>query len=96
MLDHGPLSAIHLILGLSHQGVPPQWQAKIHQAACQPPALLPYCRYANPLTFVTWGLIANQLGDRSDVVFVQTDGTPTNLAEYIETSLGFRHDFWGW
>lgn len=52
--------------------------------------------YANPLTFVTWGLVANQLGDRSDVVFVQTDGTPTNLADYIQTSLGFRHDFWGW
>ena len=67
-----------------------------HQAACQPPARLPHCRYANPLTFVTWGLVANQLGDRSDVVFVQTDGTPTTLAEYIETSLGFRHDFWGW
>ena len=54
------------------------------------------CRYANPLTFVTWGLVAQQLGDRSDVVFALPDGTSTTLAEYIDTSLGFRHDFWGW
>ena len=80
--------------------MPTWWQFSVNPRPIKLPATilhqLPYCRYANPLTFVTWGLVANQLGDRSDVVFVQTDGTPTNLADYIQTSLGFRHDFWGW
>ena len=47
------------------------------------------------MTWTTYGLVASQLGDVTDVI-TGPDGTTTTIANYISQDLGFQHYYIGW